>query len=209
MIKCSKCKIEKNVEEFGIDKSRKSGRNLRCKSCCNEYANKNYQYKPLSSEQKERRKLWESEHRKKNSANNAEKCRAWYQRNLEHARKLSLEATKKYLSTEKGKKKRNERSCNWEKNNPEKRRVHDRTMYAVKIGKLIRPSFCSCCGKECKPQAHHEDYSKPYDVIWLCSHCHFRLHHSHKHYRERTSEKTPKGDAMFRTLEETQRDTQK
>ena len=24
--------------------------------------------------------------------------------------------------------------------------------------------------------AHHEDYSKPYDVVWLCPPCHRNLH---------------------------------
>jgi hypothetical protein len=102
-----------------------------------------------------------------------------------------------------------QRSSEWDKNNPEKRRVHDRTMYAVETGKLIRPGFCSECKKECTPHAHHEDYSKPYDVMWLCSYCHFKLHHKYKHYRERTSEKTSKEDAMFRPQEETLGDIQK
>lgn len=206
---CIICKKEKNEDEFGIDNRRKDRKNSRCKSCCNQIAKQKYVYKPLSEEQKQKRRIWEAGYREKTSATNAEKCRAWYQRNIERARKLSLEATKRYLSTDHGKKKRNERSAKWEKENREKCRIHDRTMYAVKTGKLIRPNFCSKCFKECKPQAHHKDYSKPYEVIWICQRCHFKLHHEHKHYRERTSEKTPNGDAMFRPLEETKGLTQK
>lgn len=48
---------------------------------------------------------------------------------------------------------------------------------AVKSGKIQRPDTCSDCGKgSCQIQGHHEDYSKPLDVIWLCRVCHGRLH---------------------------------
>ena len=44
--------------------------------------------------------------------------------------------------------------------------------YAVKIGKLTKPAECEEC-KEVKPlQGHHEDYTKPLEVIWLCTGCH-------------------------------------
>lgn len=47
---------------------------------------------------------------------------------------------------------------------------------AVKNGELIRPESCSTCNKKCKPDAHHHDYSKPLDVVWLCRSCHLRVH---------------------------------
>ena len=51
---------------------------------------------------------------------------------------------------------------------------------AVNVGKIARPEKCSKCGYKCKAQAHHHDYSKPYDVIWLCCSCHRRLHNELK-----------------------------
>jgi|SRR6185369_1469431 len=45
---------------------------------------------------------------------------------------------------------------------------------AVFHGKVIRGACC-VCGKV-NAQGHHEDYSKPLDVIWLCA-----LHHKHRH----------------------------
>lgn len=209
IIYCSKCKKEKNVEEFGVDNSRKSGRNIHCKSCRNEYAKRYYLPhipKKTTPEQQQKRRQWQRKYDEENRTSNAEKCRAWYQRNLEHARKLSNEATQRYLSTEKGRKKRNQRAQNWDNNNPEKRRCHDRTMYAVETGKLVRPKYCSKCKIECKPHAHHEDHSKHLEVIWLCSKCHFYLHHGHKHYRERLNEETPKGDAKVPTSDESGRE---
>ncbi len=47
---------------------------------------------------------------------------------------------------------------------------------AERQGILINPGKCSCC-KEPKPlQKHHDDYEKPYDVVWLCQQCHSRLY---------------------------------
>ena len=47
---------------------------------------------------------------------------------------------------------------------------------AVKSGKIVRPSACEDCQKALPIQGHHSDYSKPYDVIWLCDVCHDRTH---------------------------------
>ena len=49
--------------------------------------------------------------------------------------------------------------------------------WAVKLGKLTRPKNCSLCKRNnLKINAHHEDYGKPFDVIWLCNRCHLRIH---------------------------------
>ncbi len=45
---------------------------------------------------------------------------------------------------------------------------------AIRDGKLIRQP-CSVCGS-LKSQAHHDDYSKPLDVKWLCNE-HHRAEH--------------------------------
>lgn len=46
---------------------------------------------------------------------------------------------------------------------------------AVYKGLVFKPNFCNRCGvvKEKRYiHGHHEDYSKPYDVEWVCSICH-------------------------------------
>lgn len=43
---------------------------------------------------------------------------------------------------------------------------------ATKRGELIRPKNCELCGNSGTIQAHHKDYSKPLEVIWLCIKCH-------------------------------------
>lgn len=60
--------------------------------------------------------------------------------------------------------------------NKDKRRVkcHSTVSRAIKSGDLIRKPCIEC--KNEKSQAHHEDYEKPLDVIWLCQICHSKRH---------------------------------
>jgi transcription elongation factor Elf1 len=46
---------------------------------------------------------------------------------------------------------------------------------AKKSGKLVMQP-CQVCG-ELKTEAHHPDYTKPLDVVWLC-----KDHHMQEHY---------------------------
>lgn len=62
------------------------------------------------------------------------------------------------------------------KANPEKRSCHDRLRYAVRTGRMTRPDSCPRCDSTTRIVGHHEDYSKPLDVLWMCSRCHSRLH---------------------------------
>ena len=55
---------------------------------------------------------------------------------------------------------------------PDKRKARKAVYYAVKVGKLIKPDICSHCFKKRKVESHHEDYSKPLEVKWLCKKCH-------------------------------------
>lgn len=58
---------------------------------------------------------------------------------------------------------------------PEKKAARTAVGVALRDGRMVRQP-CEVCGAE-KVQAHHEDYSKPLDVRWLC----FRCHREHAH----------------------------
>ena len=60
----------------------------------------------------------------------------------------------------------------------DKDRARRTAMQAVKSGRLIRPDHCGACGKTCKPDAHHTDYSQALAVRWLCRQCHGIAHRS-------------------------------
>ena len=52
--------------------------------------------------------------------------------------------------------------------------AHSSVARAVRSGGLVRQPCCRC-GAE-KTVAHHEDYDKPLEVIWLCQPCHKQRH---------------------------------
>ena len=66
------------------------------------------------------------------------------------------------------------------KNNRSQVRAQKAAQKAVKNGRLIRPSSCSQCVRPCKPEAHHDDYSKPLEVRWLCRGCHVAHHRAQR-----------------------------
>ncbi len=59
---------------------------------------------------------------------------------------------------------------------PEKWDARAKLRYAVKVGKIIKPVHCEKCDEIKKLHGHHEDYSKPLDVMWLCIRCHNERH---------------------------------
>lgn len=63
----------------------------------------------------------------------------------------------------------------WVKKYPERSKAHRKVARAVKSGKLFQKP-CKVCGAT-KSVAHHPDYSKPLNVVWLCA-----IHHRQIHY---------------------------
>ena len=61
---------------------------------------------------------------------------------------------------------------------PEKYAAHSAVNYALRKGTLTKLN-CEECSRP-DTQAHHEDYSKPLDVVWLCVDCHMRRHKIYK-----------------------------
>ena len=76
----------------------------------------------------------------------------------------------------------------WDRNNPERYRArqnrHKRrtpldakyarmaVQVAIYWGWMRRPEYCSQCSSTTGIQAHHVDYTKPLDIVWLCTTCH-------------------------------------
>lgn len=62
----------------------------------------------------------------------------------------------------------------WREKNPAAYAAQTAVSNAVRDGRLAKEP-CLFCGEN-NVHAHHRDYAKPLDVIWLCPKCHHRLH---------------------------------
>ena len=62
----------------------------------------------------------------------------------------------------------------WRNEDSRRLRAHSSVARAIRNGELVRQPCCRC-GQE-KSVAHHEDYDKPLDVMWLCQPCHKQRH---------------------------------
>jgi hypothetical protein len=72
-----------------------------------------------------------------------------------------------------------EKRREWGKRNRHKTRAHLQVKRAIAAGILTRQS-CEVCATTDAVHAHHDDYSKPLDVKWLCM-----THHAARHVEMR------------------------
>jgi ribosomal protein S27AE len=94
----------------------------------------------------------------------------YYRDNIEHYREY--ERKRNQRPDRKRKKLRYMRKRR--KNNSQKYKARCKVNNAIRDGRLERQP-CEICGKK-KVHAHHDDYSKPLDVRWLCE-----KHHNIEH----------------------------
>ena len=93
-------------------------------------------------------------------------------RNPDNARRINREYMRRARQNNPEKVNERERLAARNRIKTEKNRARDILNYAVVSGKIIKPSNCSQCGNLRKVTAHHDDYSKPLKVRWLCYECH-------------------------------------
>lgn len=108
---------------------------------------------------------------------NAEYYREYDKKRFKEDPRVS-ERHKKYQQTESGKAATFKAKKKWQEQNPVKRAVHVITGNAVRKG-LLTKGACEVCGSKTRIHAHHDDYSKPLEVRWLCAHHHTEWHLEH------------------------------
>ncbi len=106
-----------------------------------------------------------SEQRRKHTAY----MRQWRRDNPEKWRAIC----KRYTQTHR--EQHNECARKYRKRHVEKKKAQNVVSHAIRDGVLIRPSTCSKCHEICIPEAHHEKYDEPLNIIWLCFNCHRKV----------------------------------
>ena len=69
-----------------------------------------------------------------------------------------------------------EYTMRWREKNPLALPAADKVQYALRSGSLIKEP-CTVCGNN-KSEGHHDNYSKPLEVTWLCRKHHRDWHNS-------------------------------
>ena len=105
----------------------------------------------------------------KNSVNSSDKIQ-WL------CRKCNTERSRKYAQTNKGILARRNAVYRSLKKYQEKHLARVKVYYAVKTGELCNPNQCEDCLKKTEVFAHHIDYARPLEVVWLCRTCHVLIH---------------------------------
>lgn len=159
---CSKCKEDKKEDRFEYRKDRNCFRTV-CKDCKNIRARKNYI--KISENLSEKRKLLRNEN--KEEFNRKARFRYWKNRE---------DLLKKAKERDSYKNRKSEVTNKWRMRNKEKAACHQQVVRALKKGKIKKPETCLMCGKNDKLHAHHSDYKKPLEVVWVCPSCHRKIH---------------------------------
>jgi len=144
---CFKCKESKLISEFYENPEMRDGHLGKCKTCT-------------------KRDVYERVQILKQDPAWRAKKREWSRRKQAEYRALG----KAVKATPKDAKK-------WRDKNRHKINAHYMANKAQKKGLLEKPSACTKCGKQTeKLHKHHHDYTKPLEVVWLCSPCHGKAH---------------------------------
>ena len=150
MKRCRKCSQTKPYSLFHKNKSTKDGYGWWCKDCSKIEGRKYY----LANKDKYR-----------------ELTRKWRKNNKERTLELNTRSVSKCIET------RRAYGRNYKNKYPKKYKCRMTTHSAIENGSLIRPDICSvCCGTDKYIQAHHDNYDRPLEVVWLCNSCHNELH---------------------------------
>lgn len=182
---CTKCGLSKPRSQFQKNPSMRDGLRSDCKACAALRFARYYGERAaeINITRKQRLRAMTEEERaefNQQRRRDAEAERARYLLNIEHERARSRD----YYARPESKKRHAEATARRRARNPKQFRARHAVKKAVLKG-LIRPLPCFVCGEPA--EAHHPDYDRPLDVVWLC-----RAHHRQAHMlaRRRVSTST-------------------
>lgn len=152
MKSCICCKKNFPLSDFYVHKQMGDGHLNKCKACVRKYA------------------------RSRGGLNSVRE----YNRNRpnakERSRKNCARESAKYASDPDYRSMKARKLREYRRKHKDKSAAHAVIRRGLKNGKVVAKEFCERCNCDGKLHAHHEDYSKPLDVMWLCTSCHGKRH---------------------------------
>lgn len=91
-----------------------------------------------------------------------------------------VQARKAYLQTEQGKAAKKRAHDTYKEKYPMKHAAHILFRNAVRDKMVEVKDSCEECNSKLNLQGHHDDYTKPLEVRWLCVKCHNLWHKTNK-----------------------------
>lgn len=135
----------------------------KCKECAKAYS------REYNRTHDEELKAYQKEYYSKNKHRINARNKEWTEKNRERHNQYCKNWNNEHFNE------RNEYQRKYRRNNKDKYYAHGRISSRVQLGKIEKPSACEICGRTGRVEAHHEDYSKPLDIIWCCKKCHWIL----------------------------------
>jgi hypothetical protein len=161
--RCNYCGKRLERSQFDASVLSKDGLLSDCRTCTPKGKKSNLTYK---NRHQSAIRQYNRSYRNRNKPEIRQYNRAYRKKNRE-ARRLSLVQWRK----------NNPSHVNdWRRRNPQAYAAHQAVERAIASGILQRPGACEKCQSPVPVHAHHEDYSKPLDVQWLCADCHWHIH---------------------------------
>lgn len=153
---CFKCSAVKPIDMFYSHPQMQDGHLNKCKACTKSDVRQNY------ADNTAHYKKYERERNQKRKEYNLEKSTTWRLQNKERSNAIKQK---------------------WADANSHKRKAQCIVSNYIRDGKLFKKP-CVFCGALDKVEAHHTDYLKPLDVIWLCEKHHADIHRLYKQMKD-------------------------
>ena len=164
---CFKCNIEKDLNSFYKHKRMKDGHLNKCIECTKIDVRTRAEKPDVMEKTRQWAREWikrpEIKEKRRVYLNNYRRTE-WFN---DHIKPFMGSNSPDKIS---------EKQIKYRENNKIKVIAHGIVNYSIKNGLMINPRKCENCGSTENIQGHHDDYSKPYDVRWLCHICHCEWH---------------------------------
>lgn len=144
---CSRCRSVKSIDEFHRDSRKTDGRLCHCKACAAGLYQKN----------RDRIRAKQNSH---------------YYATRDDRKDHVVKKDRQYRIA--NKERLNAQKAEYARLNRPKIEAGNAVQSAIACGRMVKMP-CEICGKE-KAEAHHDDYSRPLDVRWLCRSHHMQWH---------------------------------